>query len=667
MHKNHLASRALRLLTALVLALVLSHLAGCGGSSTGNAPSVSTGTLPSAVVGPVPAAQAQMGSEGGTITVSSGPLAGLAVTIPAGALKSSVIISIVQGGTMSASTCQAAGPAVTLLPSGLTFERPVTVRLPLSGNTKSAGLVPSPTMILNGIGNTLDDSGNTVLAYQLMTPDSTDSNSVSVDTYTFSTFQPVLGSTGTGAALGTTITTPADGMANAPLTNVAVSFSLPGSLQLATQTAGSTQTSYSNGTLRITSESMPEIDLTVTPSTGVTLGGTVWLDASNETNSIIVNGLTIDTPGAYTLTFTSPMTPGFTAVSQTFNVSGSTLAISPGSTTIAPTGTQQFTASGGTGTGYTWSLKTNGSGGSIDASSGLYTAGSTDGATDVIQVTDSALATATVNVRVSSTLVSETFSNATAPTATLGGTALLTGNGTIDPIGSGWLRLTDSSPSQKGYAYLNQTFNLSHRLNVDLDFTAWGGSGADGISVFLCDAGTTPFTIGAEGGSLCYAQNTLLPGMGGGYVGVGLDEFGGYAASGGGHSGGTGSNQPNTVTVRGSVVGFGNGATGQTSSTNSYPWIATSSNNGTLWINQGTRPAQNGANYRHLRVQITAAPSPTANVWVTFGASTTPVQMLTNEPLPAISASQVLKLGFGASTGGSTNYHEIQNVVVTSY
>ena len=48
-----------------------------------------------------------------------------------------------------------------------------------------------------------------------------------------------------------------------------------------------------------------------------------------------------------------------------------------------------LTTSGGTGAGRTWSLTTNGSGATIDAASGGYTAGSTGSASDVVKVTDS--------------------------------------------------------------------------------------------------------------------------------------------------------------------------------------------------------------------------------------------------------------------------------------
>lgn len=261
---------------------------------------------------------------------------------------------------------------------------------------------------------------------------------------------------------------------------------------------------------------------------------------------------------------------------------------------------------------------------------------------------------------------------------TLGGnptTARLTGTGNTaggdDAVGSGWLRLTNNSGNQTGYAYNATTFDLSAGLLIQFDYATWGGNGADGYSVFLFDADVPTFNIGAFGGSLGYAQklpptvNPAVPGISGGYVGIGVDEFGNFASGTEGRYQGQGQT-PNTLTVRGSVVGFGNGAAGQTSGSTSYPWIDTSNNNGSLWYNGTTRPVQTSSNYRKVIISISPAPNPVLNASVQFGYNTTPVQMLTNLPLPAISASQQLQVGFGASTGGSTNYHETRNLLITT-
>jgi len=249
--------------------------------------------------------------------------------------------------------------------------------------------------------------------------------------------------------------------------------------------------------------------------------------------------------------------------------------------------------------------------------------------------------------------------------------AILTGNGAIDQAGSGWLRLTNNTGDQTGFAYNSTPFDLSAGALIQFDYASWGGSGADGYTVYLFDANVPTFNIGAFGGSLGYAQKlppavpTAVPGISGGYVGIGVDEFGNFSNPTEGRYLGSGAN-PNRVTIRGSVLGFGGGAAGQTQNATSYPWIYTSGYSGSLWYNGGTRPSQFGNDYRKVIIRISPAPNPVADVWVQFGYNTTPVRMITSRALPAISASQQLKIGYAASTGGSTNYHEIRNLLITS-
>ncbi|MFA7536866.1 MAG: hypothetical protein WCY68_12315, partial [Desulfuromonadales bacterium] len=256
----------------------------------------------------------------------------------------------------------------------------------------------------------------------------------------------------------------------------------------------------------------------------------------------------------------------------------------------------------------------------------------------------------------------------------LGGTpnsATLTGDGVTDPVGDGWLRLTNNTGNQTGYAYNDTTsFTLQGGLIIQFDYVTWGGNGADGYSIYLFDANVPTFNIGAFGGSLGYAQklpptvNPAVPGISGGYIGIGVDEFGNFANPTEGRYLGPGS-RPDTVTIRGSVLGFGNGNIGQTTATDSYPWIASSGNSGSLWYNGSPRPSQTGTAYRKVIITITPAPNPVVNVWIQFGYDNAPTQMIFNQALPAIPATQQLKIGYAASTGGSTNYHEIRNLVVT--
>ncbi len=256
-------------------------------------------------------------------------------------------------------------------------------------------------------------------------------------------------------------------------------------------------------------------------------------------------------------------------------------------------------------------------------------------------------------------IIDEPMTGPTAPDWIFGGSpnpAILTGNGVIDPVGVGWLRLTDTGNNQAGYAYLDTPFSITSGVVIQFDYTTWGGSGADGYSIFLFDAATAPFQIGASGGSLGYAQKTVAPmspGLGGGYIGVGIDEYGNFANPTEGRVGGPG-RLPNSVTVRGPA------------STNWAYLGGSAANVGQLWFNQGTRPAQTGTDYRKVVIYLTPVAAPNhlqVDVYLQFGYNQplTPVVLglFTGQPIPAN-----VKIGYAASTGGSTNNHEIRNLLV---
>lgn len=76
------------------------------------------------------------------------------------------------------------------------------------------------------------------------------------------------------------------------------------------------------------------------------------------------------------------------------NSANVSVSVGPGVTTtprtasVAPNDLLGFAVSGGSGKGYAWSLVTNASGATIDASNGVYVAGRTGGV-DVVRVVDS--------------------------------------------------------------------------------------------------------------------------------------------------------------------------------------------------------------------------------------------------------------------------------------
>lgn len=101
----------------------------------------------------------------------------------------------------------------------------------------------------------------------------------------------------------------------------------------------------------------------------------------------------------YTVTLT-PDAKNQRFVSSAENTIILPMIFSPASSTVVHGNTQQFTAYGGYGT-LTYSMQTNNSGGSINSTSGLYTAGATPNVTDTIKVADSMGNTATANITVS--------------------------------------------------------------------------------------------------------------------------------------------------------------------------------------------------------------------------------------------------------------------------
>ncbi len=152
--------------------------------------------------------------------------------------------------------------------------------------------------------------------------------------------------------------------------------------------------------------------------------------------------------------------------------------------------------------------------------------------------------------------LTETFKGSSATGWVLGGTSILT-SGNADPNDNGWLRLTRAATYQAGYAYYNTPIPTGRGLIITFDYASWGGSGADGLSFFLFDGATTTFNIGASGGSLGYAQKSGFNGLSGGYLGLGLDEFGNYSNPNEGRVGGPGF-IPQSLAIRGPGAGTTN-------------------------------------------------------------------------------------------------------------
>jgi uncharacterized repeat protein (TIGR01451 family) len=258
-------------------------------------------------------------------------------------------------------------------------------------------------------------------------------------------------------------------------------------------------------------------------------------------------------------------------------------------------------------------------------------------------------------------LLDQPMTGATAPGWVIGGAAYLTASTGVDSPGDGWLRLTEPTGNQSGFAMYDSAFDVSQGVVIQFDYATWGGNGADGYSIYLFDGAynAATFNVGASGGSLGYDKKNVAPvspGLSGGYIGVGIDEFGNFSNPTEGRLGGPGA-RPNSVAVRG-PYDHPSGA---------YFYLGgTAANVGTLWFNQAFRPGQTGIQYRKVVIYLTPVAAPEymrVDVFMQFGYNQ-PLTYLINTLYTMRPIPNTVKVGYAASTGGSTNYHEIRNLAI---
>jgi type IV pilus assembly protein PilY1 len=136
------------------------------------------------------------------------------------------------------------------------------------------------------------------------------------------------------------------------------------------------------------------------------------------------------------------------------------------------------------------------------------------------------------------------------------------GLGVSDPAGQGALRFTNGSPggyAQNGAILSQNTFPTGAGVQVTFVSMTYRGNsgggahdGADGMSFFLMD-GAQPPGLGAWGGSLGYTCSNSNPpynGLVGGYIGLGIDEYGNFLNQGDNTASGWGY-QPGRIGLRG--------------------------------------------------------------------------------------------------------------------
>ncbi|MGB3515876.1 MAG: DUF4347 domain-containing protein [Elainellaceae cyanobacterium] len=249
----------------------------------------------------------------------------------------------------------------------------------------------------------------------------------------------------------------------------------------------------------------------------------------------------------------------------------------------------------------------------------------------------------------------------TARTGTTGALPGLIG-GPIDTVGNGALRLTAAAQNQAAFVIYNNPISSSDGLDITFEFFMYGGNGADGINFFLIDGDVTPDSAGAFGGSLGYAQRDSggqqVDGIEGGYLGIGFDAFGNYSADTEGRVGGPGATL-DAVAVRGPGAGL-----------NGYEYLR-----GTNLIPSGLDvPGAGTLREDALKTaRILLEDNGDLTVFLDLnddgdfndaGENIIPTFNVVNDTGVAI--PDTFKFGFAASTGGSTNIHEIRNLVIST-
>ncbi len=201
-----------------------------------------------------------------------------------------------------------------------------------------------------------------------------------------------------------------------------------------------------------------------------------------------------------------------------------------------------------------------------------------------------------------------------------------------------------------------------NKVVVEFDYYGYNGNGADGVGVTLSDANVAP-VAGAFGGSLGYAQKAATgvsgsdcasasgcPGFAGGWIGVGLDEFGNFSAATEGRIGGSGV-LADAVVVRGS----GSGLAGYNFHTRS----------GALSPGIDMAGATAGPGHRY---RITVDHTDGVHAYVTVERDTTAGHTNYTTVIPTYDAKAMSGqaavptnwfLSYTASTGAQTNTHEV--------
>lgn len=219
------------------------------------------------------------------------------------------------------------------------------------------------------------------------------------------------------------------------------------------------------------------------------------------------------------------------------------------------------------------------------------------------------------------------------------------------------MRLTSNQGNVSTSSTLQRLFPAAgNYIQVQFKYYAYNGSGADGVAVVLSDATVTP-QPGAFGGPLGYGTrgDAANPGFAGGWLGVGIDEYGNFSTEGG--PGGVG-RRIDSVAIRGSG-----------SATLGYRYIAGTPAGLSPGIDSAaSTTAAPGHTYRitldgrfSSEARVTVERDSGAGFVVLSGLNAVNVLAAANSQAPLPSD---FYLSLTGSTGGSTNIHELDDLQV---
>ena len=264
-------------------------------------------------------------------------------------------------------------------------------------------------------------------------------------------------------------------------------------------------------------------------------------------------------------------------------------------------------------------------------------------------------------------------------TASTQGRTIFGGNAQL-VLGAGVLRLTNNQTNQRGFVYIDVPFPSTYGLKAEFEYFSYGSNNqGDGFAAFLFDGDAPTFSAGGFGGALGYGPRDNEPGLANAYLGIGFDEFGNFGTTHGNMQGrfptlDQNGRAPNAIVVRGP----GNGFTGYqfvvgrktmevgTDKDGLNPGAQFPISSGGLGTTRVTDRNKPGYRKVFLELQPNTG-GPGFFLTLKMQVTTEPDQprMVTIFDRPYyFPAPKNLKIGFSSSTGGSTNFHEIRNLIV---